>query len=59
MQSMGPLIPCPHIVTACSLTYEKGKRVHSLPVLKEIANTLICHTLGLVNGDSPLLECRC
>jgi hypothetical protein len=32
------------IVTACNLTYEKGKRVHSLPVLKEITNTLIHHT---------------
>jgi hypothetical protein len=32
------------IVTACNLTYEKGKRVHSLSVLKEITNTLICHT---------------
>jgi hypothetical protein len=37
------------IVTACNLTYEKGKRVHSLPVLKEITNTLICHTFW----DSP------
>lgn len=39
------------IVTACNLTYEKGKRVHSLPVLKEITNTLICHTFW----DSPMV----
>ena len=39
------------IVTACNLTYEKGKRVHSLPVLKEITNTLIGHTFW----DSPRL----
>jgi hypothetical protein len=46
------------IVTASNLTYEKGKREHSLSVPKEITNTLICHALGLVDGDSPLLECR-
>jgi hypothetical protein len=32
------------IVTACNLTYEKGQRVHSLHVLREITNTLISHT---------------
>ena len=36
------------IVTACSLIYEKGKRVHSLSVLKEITNTLICHNSPMV-----------
>lgn len=39
------------LVTACSLTYQRGERVHSLRLLKEITNIPSCHKFG----DSPVV----